>query len=298
MHKCLMGTGDVHSMIQNAAVHAEVEAVSFNSVKLDFVYPTYHRVSLQYKVDGKDGIEFKASSSCVSGTNGLMILPKGSKGIHESTEIGDTYTVLLGSLIGTTAGDSTYLTNAMMTIGILEVRGSGVSDNEKHQKSPTDKSESHTLEDVKEQQRSLSRRIMGALGPDEGLVVQAKRSKDTNKLRSKFRQLGPFLDVIIVVQTSTTFLENLDISAQLREMCSKEIKSMANALLHGAASQHNSLAALSESVAVYAQVDNKACLIISAPNVGLEGAISNVRNILKQSLSKARRQEAPSNFLD
>ncbi len=279
---------DVPNMVHNAMVHAEIEAPLMNSVKLDPHRPEYHRVNLTYEADGKGAIQFKAFSTGIQrpsrlmsmcDMSGLMILPKGKIGSEMRTQVGDSYPVLLGMSSGMKLKESCHhLGDSFIIIGILEVLGSQTEDAYKRTK---------IISRSGKKPKSLRRRILNSLDEGQGVVIEAKQSKDAYRLRSKLRRMGKFLDVIFIICTDTTFQENLDIAFQLQSLLHKNIPSMATRARNGAVND-SPLAALFEPIAGYSIFDNETSLLVSVPNVGIEGAVENLKHLLTPSLLMAR----------
>jgi len=275
---------EVSSMVQHAKVHPEVRATIMNSVKLDMVRPEYHRVTLSYEVNEKQDLTLRATSTGVQQSSrlmsmckadGFMLLPQGVKGGNVKTEPGEeSYAVLLtgrpfgntGIFSGTKVKDSSHLGGATLTIGLLEVLGSRAIDD-----SDDD---------------DIGQRLLNVLGHDSCMLIETKTT-DLQSLHHVLPLMNRCLDVIFVVATDTTWLEHLDMAAQLRSLICKEAENMASLILQGAAYDEPT-AALFESVAGLANFHNQSCLLMSLPNDGLEGAVEISKGLIKRTLSIAR----------
>ncbi len=273
---------DVSSMVQNAMIHSEVHATLMNSVRLDMERPEYHRVSLGFEIQPDDGtLRINAMSTGVQRSSrlmsmceasGLMMLPQGTSEKTMTYE-GETYPVLLirrpcgntGMFSGIKVKDSSHLgNNAMMAVGIIEVMGS------------------RAAQDYGE--HDLGERLLDVMGDNEALIIQTRKVRDISSLSHTVREMGGCLDVIFVIGTDSSFVENLDISAQLRPLLTKENNAIASTVIQGAV-QSEPLAPLFEPVMGYST--EFGCVLLSIPNNGLEDAVDNVKGLVKHALSKS-----------
>mmetsp|Transcript_6729 Transcript_6729/g.9653 ORF Transcript_6729/g.9653 Transcript_6729/m.9653 type:complete len:668 (-) Transcript_6729:316-2319(-) len=278
--------GKLPNMVENAIVHSEVNATLMDIVKLDMERPEYHRVSLTFAVDEKNGLKVSASSTGVQRSSrlmsmcevdGLLLLPQGIKGGKDTSNVGENYQTLLvrrptcnaGFFSGIQVKDSLHLgDNAPLAIGLIEVLGSIVNDTNVNS----------------DQYKDLSRRLLDAIGPNDAIVVQSKKTNLIFSLQDQLKEMGTSLDLIVVVGTDTSFRDNLEISNEIKPILTKNASAMALAILQGA-SENAPLATLSEPVAGYT---NFGSLLISTPNEGLEGAFGNVKYLIRQALSKLK----------
>eukprot|EP00553_Chaetoceros_curvisetus_P010217 CAMPEP_0204625936 /NCGR_PEP_ID=MMETSP0717-20131115/11542_1 /ASSEMBLY_ACC=CAM_ASM_000666 /TAXON_ID=230516 /ORGANISM="Chaetoceros curvisetus" /LENGTH=281 /DNA_ID=CAMNT_0051641727 /DNA_START=1 /DNA_END=846 /DNA_ORIENTATION=+ len=279
-------------------IHAEVHATLMNSVRLDMERPEYHRVTLGFEVQVDGTLRIIATSTGVQRSSrlmsmceasGLMMLPQGTSK-KTMTAIDETYPVLLirrpcgntGMFSGVKVKDSSHLgNNAMMAVGIIEVIGSRtVVATDTHQEDNNHNTEVDGGID-------LSERLLDVMGGNDILVIQTRQTRDISSLTNDLREMGGCLDVIFVIGTDTSFVENLEISAQLRPLLTKEDPSIASTVVHGAV-QSEPLAPLFEPVMGY--ISDFGCLLISVPNNGLEDAVDNVKDLVKHALSKSHSQ--------
>ena len=277
--------------IGNARVlHSEVLATLGKSVKLDVERPEYCRVQLTYRINNEGHGEYVALSTGVqrssrlmsmSGADGLMVLPKGIIGEKEFAEAGEKFLVLLLRREGGAAGvhnaitlhDSLHFKKAPFTIAILQVIG---DNKDLHQRRDSDV--------------DAEGKIRDAMDPNNFRVIQKVdiHHKDFTSdilLKSKFLKC---MDVIMVVCTNTGFQVDLEVASTIRSCIVKEADAMSYQMRKGAALDRP-VSVLFDSVVGHLPLNGATPLLLSMSDEGIDGALNNVKVLLKRALITAQK---------
>ena len=288
LHRGVLGSDNVVESIGKAPVHAEVYANLGNRLKMDTERPEYCRVQLKYRINNKGQEEYVAISTGVqrssrlmsmSGADGLMCIPKGIKGEKEYAEVGEKNLVLLLRKGRGTAGvhtalplhDSHHIKKAKFTIGIVQVMG--------------DYDNSQRASD-----KNVKRKIIDSMDPNKFSVIH-KVEVNHKDFTSNWLLKGSVLkcmDVIFVVCTNTGFQVDLKVASTIRSCIVKEADAISYQVRKGAALE-KPVSILFEPVVGHLPLDGAAPLLLSMSEEGLDGALNNVKVILKRALITAQK---------
>jgi len=273
-------TRDVTKMVQDAKVHAEVFATLTVNVRLDVERPEYLRVSISSRFDDDGTLSFDATPTGVQRSSrlmsmcdadGLMVMPQGIKGGKVVAETGEIYPVLLlrrslgnaGFLDAIKFKNSLHIQSSSLAIGILEIQGE------------SQYSGRSSTEEIKSR---IANVLDGSL-----LFIQTLKTSDVSSVSNMIHSMSKSLDVILVICTNTLFQVNLHVADILRSHITKTAPLMAFQARQGAASENPTLA-LFENVAGFCNNDGKACIILSIPNEGVVGALSEIKGLLRKAV--------------
>jgi molybdenum cofactor synthesis domain-containing protein len=273
----------LYRIVSNAWVHAELRATLTHSVKLDKERPEYHRVTLQQSQHGtfeatSTGIQQSSRLQSLRGAQGLLLLPQG--GTKMTADAGEEFTVLM-------------LHDAQQRLQVC---------NSAHLRKPAQKSPFriavvHVVSPtngVKAFLEQVASRVRVALsgtksGPAE-IVSSHTFAGEPDSLISFCSTRKENTDVICIVcqDYPGSFLRNLDISNCLRTHLDKVADAMALQARRGAASA-DAPAALFETVVGFLPPSS---MVICVSEQGMEGALQNVRGLLKHALKVAKGKGA------
>ena len=287
----------VQKMVETTRVQPEVMASLAHDIKLDMGRPEYHRVTLNFAATTDGRIEYTASSTGVQQSSrlmslrdaqGLLVLPKGTTQQPKAVK-GQTYLVLLleeSHLCPSVRfQDSQHLKSIQPKHRLpSRVIITQVSENDLIYPFFSITDISNRIQSAFSGSRSGSIMVTACrefMGPADNLVSDFQ----------KYNNAESFDFWILVCLGS--FLYNLDVSQVLRNNLEKVADAVALQARRGAASQDGT-AALFEPIVGYLQNGGSdGCVVISLPANGVEGALDNVRGLLKHALNVAR--EKPHN---
>jgi molybdenum cofactor synthesis domain-containing protein len=275
----------IKEIVEDCFVHPEVIARLAHDIVLDEKRPEYHRVQVLIQEDGKyqatsTGVQRSSRLMSLRDAEGLLVLPP-VQGKRTVALQGEEYPVLL---LNNTLGkapvrvrDSIHLKTKTdsMKIAVVEVL-------------PAHENQESRLEDTcKVIENALSGSKSG-----NAVVVTKAIFKDvcTENLYSLILKLcEEDVDLVVVSCASFEgdFPYHLSVSNALNQYLSKQAVSLALQARQGAAAQHGQ-AALFEVVVGYIAGGKSGSMLICLPEIGVHGALSNVRGLLKHGLNLAR----------
>ncbi len=314
LHSTIVTSSDrendnILTMVQNAAVHGEIDATLKHRVKLDVERPEYLRVKLSKKVvydnnenvNSRAYVEFEATSTGVQRSSrlmsmcdadGLMMMPQGRRGEKVFAEAGESYPVLLlkrpggntmsKSFLNTiNLKDSLHFKNSPLTVGILEVVGEAAAYIDGNTTSnQSNHGDSNIGDDVKN-------RIENIFDDDSISFLQSVQISHHDSITNIFRTtMSNCLDIILVVCTNTSFQTNLQISGELRGFITKNSRILSSTVVKSAAYE-DPLSALFDPVAGYCDADGKSCMLLSLSSRGMQSALESVKGLLMKGVSVA-----------
>ena len=272
----------VNRMVDNAWVHTEITATLTHGVKLDLERPEYHRVTLQqsngvYKATST-GVQQSSRLMSLQYAHGLLILPQGTLGGKMTADAGEQYTVLMivnNNNSRTRVCDSRHLNQKSrppFRIAFIHVVAPNAIE-------------------IEDSRKQLALRVQTSLsgitsGPAE--IVSSRTFAATTKEVFAFcSHLKDDVDIFCVVCQNYpgSFRRHVDVSSELRRNLDKVADAMALQARQGAASD-DATAALFEVVVGF--VPQHKAMLICIPEQGMEGALFNVRGLLKHSLKVGR----------
>jgi molybdenum cofactor synthesis domain-containing protein len=266
-------------IVSNAWVHAELRATLTHSVKLDKERPEYHRVTLHQSRDGtleatSTGIQQSSRLQSLRDAQGLLLLPQG--GTKLTADAGEEFTVLMLHDVQ----------HKLQVCNSAHLRKTA-------QKSPFRITVIHVVSPTiggRDLSEELASRVQVALsgtksGPSE-IVSSHTFAGEPESLISFCSTRKEDTDVICIVcqEYPGSFLRNLDVSHCLRTHLNKVADAMALQARRGATSADAS-AALFETVVGFWP---PSAMLICVSELGMEGALRNVRGLLKHALKVAK----------
>lgn len=269
------------SIVDNATIHPEIMGRLAHDIKLDFVRPEYHRVTIDMLPDGtpevaSTGVQRSSRLMSLRDAMGLLVLPVG----HDSKPMalkGEAYPVLItGDSIryarGTKLKESMHLApkKKQLRVAVVEVVRKEMAIN-------GDSSDGGQIIDA----------LSGSNSGSAALVSKRSFSDDLDKLYT-FCVDSNGADVIVVSCSlyPGSFQYHLDVSSTLRSRLTKVAGALSLQARQGAASQ-NPAASIFEAIVGYAP-EKQGAMLICLPDKGLMGGLSNVRGLLKHALNVAR----------
>eukprot|EP00547_Thalassionema_nitzschioides_P004629 CAMPEP_0194212392 /NCGR_PEP_ID=MMETSP0156-20130528/12206_1 /TAXON_ID=33649 /ORGANISM="Thalassionema nitzschioides, Strain L26-B" /LENGTH=647 /DNA_ID=CAMNT_0038940201 /DNA_START=43 /DNA_END=1982 /DNA_ORIENTATION=- len=268
----------VCQIVQNCCVHQEVNCKLSCNIKLDKERPEYHRVVLFQSDDGSGdliakstGVQRSSRLMSLRDAEALLMLPRGAE--KSEALAGEECTALL--LEGKEKDcikvcESTHLNkeaNSSLKISLLHVVGPP----------------SYPDDDAKLEM--LSQRVKTALSGNDGRIVDIISSKrfrgDALDLFAEVTAEKDSVDILVVVceAFAGSLRYHLDIAATLRKQLVKVAESIAMIARRGAASV-DPKTALFETVVGFMPT-GRGCMMVLIPEQGLQGSLSNVRELLK-----------------
>lgn len=279
------GKQQLDQVVEEALVHPEIVACLAHDIKLDAKRPEYHRVTVEAEPNGTfvvstTGVQRSSRLMSLRDAQALLLLPHAEVGKTKALQ-GESYLVLLlnGNDFGVKSlriRDSAHLKKKRreMKVGVVEVLPPG---------------NHHYLSNL---QVTCERTQSALSGSKSGNAVVAYRRTFAGSVDELYSVVAndPPSDVDFIVVSCTSFpgsfQYHLDISNALRKHLSKVANSLALQARQGAASQ-DPMAALFEVVVGYVP-ERGGAMLICVPDTGLQGALSNVRGLLKHGLNLAR----------
>jgi len=284
-------------IVDNATVQEEITATLTKDIRLDVERPEYRRVGLSYVAKAGGGGEFLASSTGVqrssrlmsmNGADGLMLLPKGEPGDKMVAKAGERYPVmLLGGAIGTVGvkvQDSIHM-NGFPSQRLAE-------DVSKPKVAPVMISNIDTDFDRNVNLTRIKDSILDILGSKDFCPLQGTSASTQSAASVGIDGIltSPDLksaDIVLIVCSGTSFQDNLTFAASLRSVLDKNADAMAFQARKGAAATYPT-AALFEFTAGYVNHDGMEFMVCLLPDNGLEGALSNIKGLLRHGLKVAK----------
>jgi molybdopterin molybdotransferase len=265
----------IDRMVDNAQVHAEVQAELTHDVRLDPERPEYHRVTINRSNGAVNvtstGVQQSSRLMSLRGAQGLLVLPQATAE-HPIAKAGETYTLLISATTDRVlVRDSKHLKGAKKPMEVLKI---GIV-----QIAPEDA--------VK---NDLAARVEKALSGSKSGSVSVTSSRTYSGPVDRFYNSIEEDDVDILVaacpKVPGSFRCHVKLASLLRQNLSKVADAMALQARQGAASQYPT-AALFEVVIGY-RPDGKGSIVILLPEEGLDEGLGNVRGLLKHALQTAR----------
>jgi molybdopterin molybdotransferase len=268
-------------MVDHALIHPEILATLTHNVELDAVRPEYHRVTIDQLPNGSyeattTGVQRSSRLMSLRDAQGLLVLPEILNGKTAALK-GETYPVLVlgggGNLPPTRIQESVHLKKKKVgrtfRVGIVEVMTKGME-------SKLD---------------SICDRAQSALGGSKSGMVMIVSKKSFVGSPDELYSLAIDSDKadFIVVSCSLfdgSFPYYLDVSSSLRHRLTKIADALALQARQGAAGQ-DPTAALFETVVGYAS-EQQGAMLVCLPEQGLDGALGNIRGLLKHALNVSR----------
>jgi molybdopterin molybdotransferase len=275
----------IKEMVEECLVHPEVTATLAHDIALDEKRPEYHRVQVVLQEDGKyqaksTGVQRSSRLMSLRDAEGLMVLPP-VQGKRIMALRGEEYPVLLLNNANGKAPvrvrDSIHLKNKpnRMKIGVVEVL-------------PAQKNQVSRLHEICTQ---VENALSGSKSGHAVVVTKATfEDVSTDNLYPLILELCQADVDLVVVSCSPfegDFIHHLSVSNALNQHLSKQAISLALQARQGAAAQHPQ-AALFEVVVGYMPGGKSGAMLICLPGIGVHGALSNVRGLLKHGLNLAR----------
>jgi molybdopterin molybdotransferase len=275
----------IKEIVEDCLIHPEVQAKLAHDIVLDEKRPEYHRVQLSLQEDGSyqaisTGVQRSSRLMSLRDAEGLMVLPP-VQGTKTKAFQGEEYPVLL---LNNTHGkapvqvrDSIHLKNNSdaIKIAVVEVI-------------PAQKNQESRLEDTCTQ---IENALSGSKSGKAVVVTKANfEDVSTENLYSlilKLCQVDVDLLVVSCASFEGDFPYHLSVSNALNQHLTKPAISLALQARQGAAAQHPQ-AALFEVVVGYIPGGKSGAMLICLPEIGVYGALSNVRGLLKHGLNLAR----------
>jgi hypothetical protein len=280
----------IRRVVDNAWVHPELEATLSHDIALDMERPEYHRVilertSLPVGGGGCGGFSFAARSTGIQQSSrlismrdadGLMILPQGFPNKPKALA-GEIYTVLC-------LREVSFLAKSVLVSQSAHLN---------QKKSKSCRIGVVCMDSAEPGLDLLNERVGKALsGSRSGSVMVASAQSycgPPKALYDLLRSNSDEIDIHVVVDGRTkpgSLRSSLELSSILRSQLAKVADAVALQARRGAASQ-DPTAALFEVVVGYLPV-GRGSMVIALADRGLDGALSNVRGLLKHALSIAR----------
>jgi molybdenum cofactor synthesis domain-containing protein len=270
----------IHRMVENATAHAEVQAILGHDITLDKERPEYHRATLRRRDDGEwqahsTGVQRSSRLASLRDADALIALPQGTMD-HPVASMGDKYTCIL--LRDIPAADRVQVCNSKhlgankvqkeFTIGVIQVFPSG-------RFACTN---------------PLSPRVVRAMSGSKSGSCTVAWSRIYSDPLDSFQIYPPHrdhVDVVVLACPPGSFRIHLELGNLLRSKLSKVADNIALQARKGAAAQ-DPTAALFEIVVGFLPTAGRGSMVILLPENGLDGALSNVRGLLKHALRIAR----------
>ena len=289
-----------HTTIDDAWIHPEIMVKLSHDIKLDAKRPEYHRVTLhQNSEDGtfwatSTGVQQSSRLLSLRDATGLLVLPSAS-GTKTVAMKGDEYLVLVlnytapsyfsaDTIRPVRLKDSIHLKKPRkaMKVGVVKV----LPQNDQLLSSFIEQD----LSNLDETCRTVQDALSGSKSGNAAVVWKksyAGHPQDLYDLIASDTSTET-LDFIVVVcvMYDGSFLYNVEVASTLKQRLTKPANAMALQARKGAAAQ-DSTAALFE-VAIGYMSENHGSMIVCVPDRGLQGALSNIRGLLKHGLNLAR----------
>ena len=280
-----------HRIVQSAWVHPETKAVLSHDVKLDVERPEYHRVKLSLQQGTKlmatsTGIQQSSRLMSLRDAQGLLLLPQGVSGRMEAKKGEEFIVMLLGHGHGLTVKDSMHLnsTSHSKTLQIAVVHVTNT---------PAQTKTSAALNQVSAVVKSA---LSGSKSGMAGIVSARSFTGSAERLFDFCTAIGGGTDDeddlgsvdVFVVVCSSTFRYQLDVATELRRRVTKVADALALQARQGAASECAANALLETVVGYVPLAGGRGSIMIMVPEQGLQGALGNVRGLLKHALKIAR----------
>jgi molybdenum cofactor synthesis domain-containing protein len=277
----------VHLMVQSAWVHPETTAVLSHDVKLDVERPEYHRVKLSQQgtklIATSTGVQQSSRLMSLRDAEGLLLLPQAVNQRMEAKK-GEEFTLLLlKHSHGSTVKDSLHLNSDLKSksnslhVAVIQVTNT-----------PERANASASLNQVSAVVKSA---LSGSKSGAVEIISEESFAGDAASLFDFCAQDGDnhndrgSVDVFVIVCNST-FRYHLDVATELRHRVRKVADALALQARQGAASEC-AASALLETVVGYVPT-GRGSIMIMVPELGLQGALANVRGLLKHALEIAR----------
>jgi molybdenum cofactor synthesis domain-containing protein len=275
----------LQEIVEGALVHPEILATLKHDIVLDNKRPEYHRVQLQVGENGTfsvftTGVQRSSRLMSMRDAEGLLVLPH-VHGNKTKALQGETFPVLLldsPNKYGkqpVRIRDSVHLQKPVqpMRIAVIEVL-------------PTGRKECSTIDQICP---VIEQALTGSNSGAAKVVVKATFDDQPDKLYPLVLDVcRKGVDIIVVSCTllNGSFQHGLAMSNALSKHLSKVANSLALQARQGAASQ-DPKAALFEVVVGYVP-EKDGAMLVCVPEIGVHGALSNVRGLLKHGLNLAK----------
>jgi molybdopterin molybdotransferase len=283
------GMKHIDQIVEETLVHPEILGRLAQDIKLDPKRPEYHRVIVERQPDGTyevftTGVQRSSRLMSLRDAEALVVLPHVDGGKTKALK-GEIFPVLLldGSrhygVEPVRIRDSIHMNEAKkkatvgMKVSVVEVL-------------PSTMLHLSRLEATCE---AIQSALSGSKSGNANVVSKKTFTGSINELYSVVaKEESSDVDFIVVscVTFAGSFSYHLDVSIALRKQLSKLANSLALQARQGAASQ-DPKAALFEVIVGYVPEQGGA-MLICLPDIGVQGALSNVRGLLKHGLNLAR----------
>lgn len=267
----------ISDIVKTALVlHPEVFATLQMTVKLDTSRPEYHRVSICHSSNDGGGTQWSAVSSgnqrssrlcSMNSCDGLMLLPQGIENGKVLANAGEKYPVLIlnmpvnGLFKYINFNDSVHIKSRSVTVGIIEIR-----DREANLDDGTTERVYKSIKDY--------------LEGDPYLVLNICTIDDWDQLENSIHRMITYIDVVFIVMNSTfTLTQNLELNSKVHLMLSMPLPHVAHLARKGAYACNQS-AALFENVAGMYSIGHYCTLLVTLSNDSLDGSISSLQSLL------------------
>ncbi|KAG7349847.1 molybdenum cofactor synthesis domain containing protein [Nitzschia inconspicua] len=276
-------TQTMQEIVQETCVHPEIMAKIAHDIVLDKKRYEYHRVQIESMEDGtyqvvSTGVQRSSRLMSLRNAEGLLVLPP-AQGDKTKALKGEQYLVLL---LNNTLGkspmrirDSVHFKKKarQMQVAVVEVLPTGFKQASKLEETCS------KIEDALSGSNSGNARVVSRATFEESIdklypfIVQSRRDA---------------VDFIVVYcfTSEGQFQYNLSVANTLNKHLTKCATSLALQARQGGASE-DPKAALFEVVVGYVP-EGDGSMLICLPDTGVQGALSNVRGLLKHGLNLAR----------
>jgi molybdopterin molybdotransferase len=270
----------IRRIVMNAWVHPEVQVKLAHDIRLDAGRPEYHRVTLQMGRDGSyqassTGIQQSSRLMSLRDAEGLLVLPRASSDKPKALA-GEIYTVLLlcNQAKKIQLRDSLHLNkkeSKSFKVAIIQVV------------SPYD-NDGNVVDISDRTKMALSGSKSGSVTIVSSRVYSGP-ALDFSEFGSKEEDDADIL-VVSCRKFDGSFRYHAELAHKLRAHLVKVADAMALQARRGAASQ-DPTTALFEVVVGFIPA-GRGAIVIMLPEEGLDGALGNVRGLLKHALQIAR----------
>ena len=267
----------VRRIVSNAWVHPEIQGKLAHDIKLDPQRPEYHRVALKYRPDGSclvssTGVQRSSRLMSLRDAEGLVCLPQASPGKTKALA-GETYTVLLlrePKSRRVQVFNSLHLNKAKSrhkstNVGIVQVNAPNQDTDERVKKA-----------------------LSGSKSGTASIISSRVYSTECAQSLFDYCTEEENADILVVTCPTLTgcFRKHIELANDLRNKLDKVADAMALQARRGAAAQEQTTVLF--EVVVGFVPKGKGSLLIFVPLEGLDGALGNVRGLLKHALQIAR----------